>query len=214
MDALSIEGAWVFTPPIHSDDRGYFLEWFRGEEFGTDLGYSLELGQANCSFSRSSVIRGIHFSEVPPGQAKYVACASGAILDVIVDVRLGSPTFGRFETVVLDDASRRAVFVEHGLGHAFMALSPTATVLYLCSTPYAPAVEHCVQPLDPAIDIAWPGDPAGFVLSPKDSAAPTLAEAERAGLLPSYRACVEHADQLRARAETDSWAMHRKLAQG
>jgi dTDP-4-dehydrorhamnose 3,5-epimerase len=197
MDALSIEGAWVFTPRIHQDNRGYFLEQFRNSDIVTDLGYPLELGQVNCSFSRAGVMRGIHFSEVPPGQAKYVACASGAILDVIVDVRTGSPTFGQFEAVPLDDVTRRAVLLEHGLGHAFIALSPTATALYLCSTPYTPAFEHCVHPLDPAIGIPWP-DAAEIILSDKDAAAPTLAEADSAGVLPSYHDCVKWADQLRA----------------
>src|SRR5271170_4570399 len=138
MDALDIDGAWVFTPRVHGDGRGSFLEWFRGAEFLTDLGHGLEVAQANCSVSRRGVIRGIHFADVPPGQAKYVTCASGAILDVIVDIRVGSPTFGQWEAVRLDEIGRRAVYLEPGLGHGFVALSESATVIYQCSESYAP----------------------------------------------------------------------------
>ena len=110
MEPISIGGAWTFTPALHRDDRGYFLEWFRAAELSESLGYRPEVAQANCSVSRRGVVRGIHFASVPPGQAKYVTCVSGAVLDVIVDVRVGSPTYGRWEAVRLDDTSRRAVF--------------------------------------------------------------------------------------------------------
>jgi dTDP-4-dehydrorhamnose 3,5-epimerase len=192
MEPLGIPGAWAFAPRIHSDDRGSFAELFRAAELSGDVGHRLEVAQANCSVSRRGVIRGIHFADVPPGQAKYVMCLSGEILDVVVDLRTGSPSFGRWEAVVLDAEARRAVYLAEGLGHAFMALNDQATVVYLCSAPYAPGREHGVHPLDPAIGIAWP---AGVepVLSRKDATAPTMAEAERAGLLPSYRTCLEYA---------------------
>jgi dTDP-4-dehydrorhamnose 3,5-epimerase len=146
------------------------------------------------------VIRGVHYTDVPPGQAKYVSCVSGAILDVVVDLRADSPTFGKWEAVRLDDVDRRAVFLSEGLGHAFMALTDEATVMYLCSTPYAPGREHGVHPLDPALAIAWPLDEAGgaAVLSDKDAAAPTVEQALLAGQLPRYDDCVAHRDQLRA----------------
>jgi dTDP-4-dehydrorhamnose 3,5-epimerase len=201
MKALSIDGAWVYTPHIHTDTRGSFSELFRGAEFAADLGYSLDVAQVNWSVSRLGVIRGLHFAEVPPGQAKYVACVGGALLDVVFDLRVGSPTFGQWEAVRLDEDNRQAVFIEHGLGHAFTALTPVATALYLCSTPYTPAIEHTVHPLDPELGIAWP---AGVrpILSDRDAAAPTLAQAARAGLLPSHRACVQAARQLRASARS------------
>jgi len=188
MDALDVAGAWVLTPRIHTDGRGSFLEWFREGEFHADLGHRMDVAQANCSVSRRGVIRGIHFSDVPPGQAKYVTCASGAILDVVVDLRVGSPGFGHWQAVRLDDESRRALYISEGLGHAFVALSDQATVLYLCSTPYSPAREHGVHPLDPGIGIAWPAD-MEFVLSDKDASAPSLSQAQEAGLLPDYGAC-------------------------
>ena len=196
MHALDIDGAWVFTPRIHTDERGSFLEWFRDAEFHADLGYRMDVAQANCSVSRRGVVRGIHFADVPPGQAKYVTCASGAIIDVVVDVRAGSPNFGRWEAVQLDDETRRALYISEGLGHAFVAVSNQATVLYLCSTRYAPDREHGVHPLDPAIGIAWPTD-METVLSDKDAAAPSLAEARSAGLLPDYDRCRTHAADLR-----------------
>jgi dTDP-4-dehydrorhamnose 3,5-epimerase len=197
MKALDIDGAWLFTPQIHGDRRGSFLEWFRGAEFSADVGHRMDLAQANCSVSARGVVRGIHFSDVPPGQAKYVTCASGAIIDVAVDLRVGSPSFGRWQAVTLDDESRNALYLGEGLGHAFVALSDQATVLYLCSTPYAPSREHGVHPLDPEVGITWP-DGLDPVLSDKDAAAPSLAQARAAGLLPDYAACTAYVAKLRS----------------
>jgi len=192
VDALEIEGAWLFTPDVHTDDRGCFLEWFADAGFRAHLGYHLDVAQANCSVSRRGVIRGIHFADVPPGQAKYVTCASGAVIDAVVDLRVGSPGFGRWTAVRLDDETRRALYIGEGLGHAFAALSDRATVVYLCSTPYAPGREHGVHPLDPAIGIAWPVD-TELILSGKDAAAPSLEQARSAGLLPDYGECQAYA---------------------
>ena len=196
MESLSIDGAWAFTPPIHRDDRGSFHEWFRGSEFAGTLGYPLEIAQANCSVSRRGVIRGIHFADVPPGQAKYVSCAAGAVLDVVVDLRIGSPTFAAWTAVELDDENRRALFLSEGLGHAFMALSEQATVLYLCSTPYAPGREHSVDALDPDIAIEWPVD-VKPILSDQDAAAPSLRTVQSSGILPDYASCLAYTAQLR-----------------
>ena len=186
---LTIDGAYQITPVQHGDPRGIFLEWFKATSFREVVGRDLELAQANCSVSAAGVVRGIHFSDVPPGQAKYVFCLSGAVLDVVVDVRIGSPTFGKWDSVLLDDIDRRGIFISEGLGHAFMSLAEGSTVVYLCSTPYAPGREHGVHPLDPEIGIDWPtvgreGDALAQVLSEKDAAAPRLAEASQAGLLP------------------------------
>ena len=196
MEPMGIGGAWTFTPAVHRDERGYFLEWFRAGELSESLGYWPETAQANCSVSRRGVVRGIHFASVPPGQAKYVTCVSGVILDVVVDLRVGSPSYGRWEAVRLDDESRRAVFLAEGLGHAFTALSEEATVIYLCSTPYSPGREHGVHPLDPDIGVEWPTGTES-VLSAKDAAAPTLADARQAGLLPVYADCQDYLERLR-----------------
>jgi dTDP-4-dehydrorhamnose 3,5-epimerase len=189
MEPLGIEGAWAFNPDIHTDHRGMFLEWFTRDGLEAAAGYAPAFVQGNCSVSHRGVVRGIHFTEVPPGQAKYVTCVSGAVLDAVVDVRDGSPTFGAWRVARLDDQTRRVLYLSEGLGHAFMALTDAATVVYLCSSPYAPAREHGVHPLDPAIGIPWPAG-TGPVLSAKDAAAPTLDEARQAGLLPSYAECL------------------------
>jgi dTDP-4-dehydrorhamnose 3,5-epimerase len=199
VNPLGIEGAWVYTPQVHSDDRGSFGEAFRGAEFAADLGYRLDVAQVNCSVSRRGVIRGIHFADVPPGQAKYVTCVSGAVLDVVVDIRVGSPAFGQWTAVRLDDADRAALFIAEGLGHAFMALTDDATVMYLCSTGYAPAHEHGVHALDPEIGIAWPAGIAP-VLSAKDAAAPSLDQARRDGLLPEFERVTAYTRELAERS--------------
>src|SRR6478735_2884430 len=169
MEPISIGGAWTYTPALHRDDRGCFLEWFRAAELSESLGYRPEVAQANCSVSRRGVVRGIHYASVPPGQAKYVTCVSGAVLDVVVDIRTGSPSFGKWEAVRLDDTTHRCVYLSEGLGHAFMALEDNSTVVYLCSQGYAPQREHGIDPLDPSLAIAWPEDLVPC-LSDKDAA--------------------------------------------
>jgi dTDP-4-dehydrorhamnose 3,5-epimerase len=188
MDRLSIDGAWVHTPTVHSDPRGTFHEAFRAADLRAAIGRPMELAQINSSTSRRGVLRGVHFAAVPPGQAKYVTCVSGSVLDVAVDLRVGSPTFLRWEGVVLDDDARRGIYLAEGLGHAFLALSEQATVVYVCSQPYAPGREHGVHPLDPDLGIDWPADLTPL-LSGKDAAAPTAKEAMAMGLLPEYDAC-------------------------
>ncbi|AEF38583.1 dTDP-4-dehydrorhamnose 3,5-epimerase [Hoyosella subflava] len=189
---LRIPGSWEVTPRQFSDDRGVFLEWFKQETFTSTTGQRFELEQANWSVSSEGALRGIHFADVPPGQAKYVTCVRGAILDVVVDVRVGSPTFGQWDSVLLDDTAKRAVFIDVGLGHAFYALDEKATVLYLCTSGYNPKAEHGINPLDRDIGIEWPhightGRRLDPILSDKDAAAPTLKEAQEQGLLPTFR---------------------------
>ncbi len=188
---LAIDGAVELTPKQFGDDRGTFLEWFSQRTFGEATGHALALAQANCSVSARGVLRGIHYADVPPGQAKYVTCVAGSVLDVVVDLRVGSPTFGHWDSVLLDTIDRRAIYLAEGLGHAFLSLEDGSTVVYLCSTPWTPDREHEVHPLDPRIGIDWPldGEP---VLSPKDAAAPTLDEALAQGLLPTLEDCAAH----------------------
>ena len=194
---LGIDGAWTVIPQVHDDRRGSFREWFRAEEFTALTGYRFPLAQANCSVSVKGAIRGIHFADVPPGQAKYVTCASGVALDVIVDVRAGSPTFGKSAAVPITAVAGNAVFLSEGLGHSWMALTETATLVYLCSRPYAPDSERAVNALDPALGIAWPLD-GKPLMSERDTAAFTLDEALGRGMLPSYPECMAYQAALRA----------------
>jgi dTDP-4-dehydrorhamnose 3,5-epimerase len=183
--ATSIDGVWIGSPQLHRDDRGYFFEAFKDDPFEEATGRPLTVAQVNTSVSRRGVIRGVHFAEVPPGQAKYVTCARGAVLDIAIDIRVGSPTFGTHVAVQLDDHDRRAIFLAEGIGHAFQALTDDATVTYLCSTPYAPGREHGISPTCPELALPWSAD-IPPVLSEKDTAAPGLSDARALGLLPSY----------------------------
>lgn len=200
VDELKVPGAWSFTPRQFPDPRGVFLEWFKAQVLEQAVGHPLTLKQANHSVSSRGTLRGVHFADVPPGQAKYVYCTRGAVLDVVVDIRVGSPTFGISDAVRLDDVDRRGIYLSEGLGHAFLALTDDANVTYLCSEPYNPGHEHGLHPLDPDLDLpsltGWPAD-AAPLLSDKDAAAPTLAEAQASGLLPSYAECVRFYDSLR-----------------
>ena len=185
-----ISGVWRFDPVLRPDDRGVFLESFKESVFVETVGHSFDLAQMNISVSRAGTVRGVHFADVPPGQAKYVQCFSGKILDIVVDIRVGSPTFGQYEAIELDADSRSGLYISVGLGHAFCALSDSATVGYLCSEGYSPEREHGIHPLDPDLALPWPQGEHS-VLSPKDAAAPLLAEAIASALLPQYRECVE-----------------------
>ncbi len=164
---LDIPGAWVFTPKQFSDDRGTFFEWFQDDTFLKAAGNRLELAQANCSISKKGTLRGIHFADVPPGQRKYVTCLSGSAMDVLVDLRIGSPTFGEWRSVDLDATDRRVVFIPNGVGHAFMALEDQTTIVYLCDQRYNPTCEREIYPLDSEIGIEWPSGITPL-LSPKD----------------------------------------------
>ncbi len=196
VEPLAIEGAWVFTPRILGDERGAFLEWFKDPAFAAAVGHRLDLVQANASVSAKGVLRGIHYADVPPGQAKYVTCVKGSVLDVIVDIRVGSPTFGQWESVLLDDRDRRAVYLSEGLGHGFCSLAGRFDGGVPVQRGLQPVREHEVHPLDPALGIDWGLAGAEPELSAKDAAAPTLAEAAAAGLLPQYDRCLTHRSRL------------------
>lgn len=191
---LTIPGSYKITNRIFADDRGGFLEYFKAETLSAATGRVFDLAQANCSYSKKGVVRGIHAAQVPPSQAKYVTCVKGAIVDVIVDIRVGSPTFGHHELVPLDDQERNAVFLSEGLGHGFMALTDDAVVTYLCSTGYNPEREFGIHPMDSELNIAWPqqdldGKSLTPLLSAKDQAAPTFPQAQTDGLLPTWAQC-------------------------
>ena len=185
---LAVGDAYALDLVPHGDARGRFTEWYRADVLAEAVGHPLPLVQANHSVSARGVLRGVHFALVPPGQAKYVYCPSGRVLDVVVDVRVGSPTFGAHDAVVLDSERPRAVYLAEGLGHAFLSLADGSSVTYLVSSGYDPTREFGISPTDPALDLPWPEDVA-FELSAKDQQAPTLAEAREQGLLPTYEQC-------------------------
>lgn len=202
MDAreLAVPGCFEFAPTQHRDDRGAFLEWYHAERFADVVGHRLTVAQANHSVSRRGTMRGLHYALVPPGQAKYVYCPRGAVLDVVVDLRVGSPTFGVSDTTRLDDVDRRALYLPEGVGHAFLALADDSALTYLCSTGYNPEREKAVNVLDPVFGLPWPDD-VDPVLSERDRSAPGLEHALGEGLLPSYDACVARYATLRANGQ-------------
>ena len=194
---LAIPGAFEFTPRSFPDDRGAFASPYQADALFEAVGHRMAVAQTNHSVSRRGTIRGIHFADVPPSQAKYVYCPRGALLDVVIDIRVGSPTFGKWDVSRLDAVDCRSVYVPEGLGHGFIALEDDTAMNYLCSTPYNPAAEHGINPMDPKLALPWPAD-IEPLLSPKDVAAPTLDEALEAGLLPLYSDCLAFYDKLRS----------------
>lgn len=189
---LAVPGAWEITPALHPDRRGTFFEWFTEDRFAAMTGHRLDVRQANCSVSAGGALRGLHFAELPPGQAKYVTCVRGSVFDVVVDIRVGSPTYGRWDSVLLDDITHRSVYLCEGLAHGFLALQDDSTVMYLCSSPYTPKREHTILATDPAIGIEWPLSASRLALSDRDAAAPSLAEIRAAGLLPTWEQAQDH----------------------
>jgi dTDP-4-dehydrorhamnose 3,5-epimerase len=189
---LDIHGAYVIEPARHPDARGEFLEWYSARPLRAALGRPVDIAQANLSVSRRGVLRGVHLTRVPPGQGKLVTCVAGAALDAVVDLRVGSPTFGRHALVRLDPDSRTVVWIPEGLGHAFLALEDGTTVTYLCTTGYDPASEVTVNALDAELAIEWPlqdcGDESATpIRSERDAAAPSLAQVLASGALPLFR---------------------------
>jgi NDP-hexose 3,5-(Or5-) epimerase len=182
--------AFRIRPTMHEDLRGRFYESFRRDELERATGRRFTPVQTNFSTSRRNVLRGMHGVTIPPGQAKFVTCVRGQVMDVTLDTRTGSPTFGEFDTNILDEGNGTAVFIPEGLAHGFVALTDNACVSYVCSTLYVPGTPYEVNPFDPDIAIPW-NVPAGeCILAPKDSEAPTLAAAAAAGVLPTYAECV------------------------
>lgn len=183
---LKIPDSYEITPKQFGDDRGVFLEWYRFDKLAEVVGHPIDLRQANTSVSKRGVVRGIHFADVPLGQAKYVTATHGAVLDYVIDIRVGSPTYGQWDTVLLDDTDRRAIYIAEGLGHAFVALTDDATVSYLVTDTFNAEREHGIDPLDSEIGLVFPAEAGEPLLSPKDTEAPSLGEAASAGLLPTW----------------------------
>jgi dTDP-4-dehydrorhamnose 3,5-epimerase len=183
--ALSIPGAWLIQSRVFTDDRGTFTEWFKSSSLTELTGQSFEPLQANVSVSNAGVIRGIHYSLAPKGQAKLVTVMSGSICDFAIDVRIGSPTYGKYESVLLTAGDGQAMFLQSNMAHAFQALEDNTVVSYLVSSEYSPAEEKEITPLCPDLALTWSAD-LPIVLSDKDRVAPRLQQCQKENLLPSF----------------------------
>jgi dTDP-4-dehydrorhamnose 3,5-epimerase len=168
-----IEGPILIEPVVHRDPRGFFHETYRASTYA-ELGIADEFVQDNHSRSGRGIVRGMHFQL---DMAKLVRCSAGAILDVVVDLRRGSPTFGEWEAFTLDDENLHQLYCPIGFAHGFCVLSESADVLYKCSSYYDPSLERGVAYDDPEIGIEWPAD-IELLPSERDAAAPRLSEIE------------------------------------
>ena len=182
---LSIHGAWLLQSRVFADDRGTFSEWFKSSLLTELTGESFEPVQANVSVSNAGVIRGIHYSLAPRGQAKLVTVLRGSILDVAIDVRVGSPTFGKYHSATMAAGDGQAMFLRRDMAHAFQALEENTVVSYLVSSEYSPTEEKEISPMCTRLSINWDAS-IPPVLSEKDRAAPDLDQQQIANLLPSF----------------------------
>jgi dTDP-4-dehydrorhamnose 3,5-epimerase len=179
---LPIPGAFVLESSVWEDDRGFFREWFKRSDLEA-AGVDFPIQQANLSMSKRNVVRGLHYSLAPEGQAKLVTCAYGELDDVLVDVRMGSKAYGRVEVVHLSAEEERSVLIPTGVAHGFCVTSEIGALTYLLSSPFNAAMELEVNPFDKVLNIPWPlTDDA--ITSEKDAKAPTLMRRLWSGELP------------------------------
>jgi len=184
---LGIEGAWLAESPVWNDDRGFFREWFKHEEILSKTQINFSVRQANLSKSIRAVVRGIHYSLAPEGQAKWVSCAAGSIIDVIVDLRPNSPTFQKIEYVALNENDGKSVLIGTGLGHGFISVGETNVISYLLSSSYSPKHEFGINPMDPDLKINWHSElpvDSELIISSKDLLSSSLQEQKLKGQLP------------------------------
>lgn len=167
---MKIKGAWLHTPIRNLDNRGHFEEQFKISQIESELGRTFTVKQVNQSVSKKGVVRGIHYTDSPEGQAKYVSCPKGRIWDVVVDLRKESPTYGQWDAVELSADNGQSVFISEGLGHAFLSLEDDSVASYLCTSEYAPEADRTINPLSIKLAIAFESSGiTGFILSEKDS---------------------------------------------
>jgi NDP-hexose 3,5-(Or5-) epimerase len=178
----AVPGAFVVTPNQIRDERGSFYEGLRVDELAAVIGRPFVPRQVNYSVSRRNTLRGLHSVTIPPGQAKYVTCVRGALRDFVVDLRVGSPTFGEFDRTLLDAESGRSVYVPEGVGHGFLTLEDDTCICYVLSTVYVPGTQIDINPFDPDLGLPW-DFPEAPLISEKDAKAQTVAEAIAAGVL-------------------------------
>lgn len=183
LSKAGIEGAWLIDPVRHGDERGWFQEWFKRSEIERQIGFTFEPVQLNISHSQQGVIRGIHYSIAPEGQAKLVTVMSGEIDDYAIDLRPSSPTFGQWERIRLSSNNGNSVLLGPNMAHAFQCISEKATICYAVSAEFNLQVEKAINPLCPTLAIHWNRE-FPILLAPKDQAAPSLIQQTSAGLLP------------------------------
>jgi dTDP-4-dehydrorhamnose 3,5-epimerase len=174
-EETSISGVFVHTSEKHYDNRGHFEEQLKLSELRAEIGTDFHPRQVNQSKSLRGVLRGIHFTEGPPGQAKYISCSQGSVWDVAVDLRVGSSSYGRWFAELLTAENGKSVFISEGLGHAFLALEDS-TINYLCSSEYDPSAEKIINPLSPALGIPFEqimrqSEIPALIMSSKDATA-------------------------------------------
>ncbi len=173
-----IKSVWVLTPRVFNDARGYFFESWKQEDFDAHIGRHVEFIQDNESKSSYGVLRGLHYQKGEFSQAKLVRVIRGKVLDVAVDIRRSSPTFGQYVAVELSEENKRQLFIPRGFAHGFLVLSQEAVFTYKVDNVYAPQHEASIRWNDETIGIDWPIDPKDVLTSEKDLKACTLAEAE------------------------------------
>lgn len=173
-----IEGVLIIEPRVFGDNRGYFFESFNAKEFTEKTGLDITFVQDNESCSRYGVLRGLHFQLPPYTQSKLVRVVKGKVMDVVVDIRIGSPTYGKYEMCELTEENHRQFFVPKGMAHGFVVLSETAIFQYKCDDFYHPEAEGAIAWNDPDIAINWPIPTADMVLSEKDKHHPFLKDFE------------------------------------
>ena len=186
---LEINGVWLIESPVWNDSRGTFREWFKSNQILQSTGQEFLAVQSNVSRSDKGVIRGLHYSLAPKGQAKWVTCVQGSMLDIVVDVRRTSPTFGKYLAIRLYGDQGNSLFIEGGLAHGFLAIEDKTIVSYILDSPYAPELEFEIQPFDPDLGIDWKLELLGgtkVTMSRKDSEAPTLSQRFTEGKLPAF----------------------------
>jgi dTDP-4-dehydrorhamnose 3,5-epimerase len=166
---MKIKGAWIHTPIRLNDERGYFEEQFKLSQIESALGRTFTVQQINQSVSNKGVIRGIHFTDSPQGQAKYVSCPKGAIWDVVVDLRKESVTYGQWEAIEISAENGLSVLISEGLGHAFLSLENGSVTHYLSTSEYEPSFDRTINPLSVKLAIAFESSGiSGFSLSKRD----------------------------------------------
>ena len=173
----AIDGVLIVEPRVFGDERGFFLESFNQKAFDAAVGRHVEFVQDNHSRSARGVLRGLHYQLPPHAQGKLVRVTQGSVFDVAVDIRKGSPSFGRWVGTELSGENHRQMWLPPGMAHGFLVTSDSADFLYKASNYYAPQAEGCIRWNDPSIGIAWPASSRPPALSAKDAAAPLLADA-------------------------------------